>query len=504
MNNFGKVYLVGAGPGDPGLLTLKGKSCLEQADLILYDGLVNPLILRHTQATAERTNRIGTGSQRRLNQEEINKRLVAAAKSGKTVVRLKGGDPFIFGRGSEEANALADAGIAYEVVPGITAATAASVYAGISLTHREHASAVAFITGHEDPQKNESALDYNQLARFPGTLVFYMGLHRIADICAALIENGKTENTPVAVISRGSTPRQRTVTGTLKTVAEDVKQAEITAPSLIIVGNCVLQRDQINWFETLPLAGMTIGITRPEHQTEQAIQFALDRGANPLLMPTIEIHELEDWTLVDQTIQRIDGYDWIVFTSVNGVDAFLGRLQTRGQDARSFATCKIACIGPATAQRVRDHSLIPDLVPEVYRGEALAAELKPDIEGKRVLWPRANRGREIIPEELTAAGAEFDSLIVYEHRDVENFSEEVSTSLAEGSVDWIGLSSPTIAENVAALISKIDFTKSPKFVAISPVTEAAAKQAGLEVAAVASEHTWNGIFTAIEQTVSQQ
>lgn len=500
MTQVGKVYLVGAGPGDPGLLTLKGKRCLEEADLVLYDGLANPLLLRHTNAKAERTSRADSDGKRTLDQTEINQRLVEAGLAGKIVVRLKGGDPFIFGRGSEEAKALADAGVPYEVVPGITAATAASEYAGISLTHREHASAVAFVTGHEDPTKPELALDYEQLSKFPGTLVFYMGLHRLPAIAASLIENGKPTQTPVAVISRGSMPLQRTVTGTLEEIPELVKQAGLRPPSLIIIGECVDQRDEINWFESLPLAGMTIGITRPDDQADSAIKLAHSLGAQPLLMPTIEIHPIDDWTEVDAAIRSIQTYDWITFTSVNGVDAFLQRLWDLGFDSRILSNSKIACIGPATEERLKTYSLRADIVPEIYRGEELASALAEHITGKNILWPRANRGREVLPEILTEAGAEFHSLISYDHLDVERFSDEVTKALVNGEVDWIGLSSPTIARNIANLITKLDLKDIPKFAAISPVTEQAAIEAGLEIATVAIVHTWDGIFDAISRS----
>lgn len=497
MSQLGKVYLVGAGPGDPGLLTLKGKRCLEQADLILYDGLVNPLILRHSQATAERTSRAGSDGRRILDQSEINQRLVEAGLAGKIVVRLKGGDPFIFGRGSEEAKALADAGVPYEVVPGITAATAASEYAGISLTHREQASAVAFVTGHEDPAKPESSLDYANLAAFPGTLVFYMGLHRLPQITAALLQQGKPGSTPVAVISRGSTPLQRTVTGTLEAIPEVVQQAGLRPPSLIIVGECVDQRKSINWFESLPLAGSTVGITRPIDQADSAIELAHSLGAQPHLMPTIEIHPIADWTEVDAAIQNIAAYDWLIFTSVNGVDAFLGRIWELGRDNRILAHTKIACIGPATAERLAAFSIRADLVPTVFRGEALAEELRHHVSGQKVLWARANRGREILPEVLSAAGAEFQSLVVYDHRDVSAFNAETIRALTNHEIDWIALSSPTIARQIAKLLAMLDLAKQPKFAAISPVTEAAAEEAGLLISAVASVHTWQGLFDAI-------
>lgn len=499
VSDVGKVYLVGAGPGDPGLLTIKGRRCLAQADLVLYDGLVNPLLLRHVRATAERTSRVGAGSDRQAEQQEIHRRLIEAARAGKTVVRLKGGDPFIFGRGSEEAAALAEAGIPFEVVPGITAAIAAGEYAGISLTHRELASAVAFVTGHEDPTKPNLSLDYDVLARFPGTLVFYMGLHRLTAIAERLMAHGKDPRTPACVISRASTPRQRIVTDSLERIASTASAAGLRPPSLIVVGECVTQRERIDWFGKLPLSGRTIGITRPEGQTDDAVDRALELGALPVLMPTIEIRPLTDWTEVDAALDRLLEYDWIVFTSVNGVDAFVGRLWTLGRDARALAGIRLAAIGPATASRLESYRLRADLVPEVFRGEALAEALRPHVGGKKVLWPRANRGREVLPEQLIAAGAEFESLVVYRHEDVKTFSDEVMALLETDELDWIALSSPTIARNVAAILGDGLSGKRVRLAAISPVTAEAAMQSGLSIAAVAAEHTWNGLFQAIEQ-----
>ena len=498
----GKVYLVGAGPGDPGLLTLKGQRCLAEADLVLYDGLVNSLILRHSRAEAERTCRVDTGRGKRLDQSAINDQLIEAARAGKTVVRLKGGDPFIFGRGSEEAAALAEAGIPFEVIPGITAATAAAEYAGISLTHRDLASAVAFITGHENPGKPAQALDYEQLSRFSGTLVFYMGLHRLPQIAAALVEHGRSSTTPVAVISRGTTPQQRTITGTLDDIAEKVRNAALHAPSLIIVGECVLQRDRINWFESLPLFGVSIGITRPPGQADEVIDLVLSRGGEPVLMPTMAIRPIRDWSEVDAKLDQIGEFDWIVFTSVNAVDAVFGRLWKRGGDARQLGSGRIACIGPATAERLERFGVRADLVPEVYRGEALADSLAPHVKGKRVLWPRANRGRDVLPEGLTTAGAIYEEVIVYEHQDLDAAPVSVLERIDGSALDWVALGSPAVARQVADWLAGRDVANT-RFAAISPVTEQAALEAGLNVDAVATEHTWAGLIRAIEETVTQ-
>jgi uroporphyrinogen III methyltransferase/synthase len=498
--NLGKVYLVGAGPGDPGLLSLKGRDCLAKADVVLYDGLVNPLLLRHTKARAERTCRsMGPGG-RVLPQAEINSQLIAAAREGKTVVRLKGGDPFIFGRGSEEAAALAEAGIPFEVVPGITAAVAAGEYAGISLTHRQHASAVAFITGHEDPHKPGSSLDYQNLAAFAGTLVFYMGLHRLPLIVESLLSAGKPAQTPACVISRATTPRQRTVTATLEELPQAVADAGLHAPSLIIVGDCVLQREKISWFEHRPRVGKLIAITRPIHQADAAVAQALDLGAQPVLLPTIEILPPEEWSLVDQALSRLGDFDWLIFTSANGVESLLSRLWSLGRDARCLGHLKLAAIGPATAESLHRFQLRADVVPESFRAEALAEALKPLVKGQRVLWAGANRGRDVLPAELEAAGANVEKLVVYQNRDAGDVPPESRELLEAGEVDWIALSSPSIARNLKSLIGPKAWDhvgRRTRIVSISPVTTAAAREAGLPVHAEAAEYTWPGLFQAI-------
>ena len=525
----GVVYLVGAGPGDPGLLTLRGLECLQLADLILYDGLANPQLLEFSKATAERTARVGGPGSRHLDQSEINQRLIAAAREGKTVVRLKGGDPFIFGRGSEEAVALSEAGIPFEVVPGITAATGAAVYSGISLTHRDHASAVALITGHEDPTKPESALPYEQLGQFPGTLVFYMGLHRIEQITHSLIEAGRSPTESAAVVCQATTPRQQVVTGTVSTIAKVALAAKLKPPSLLIVGDCVRLREQASWVEKRPLHGLRIGITRPAGQAEESVRRARQLGADPILMPTIAVAPITDWTEVDAVFSsrvgfsprentisqdawakahatathRLSHFDWAVFTSANGVDAFLGRLWERGGDGRSFGSCRLAAIGTATAERLAKWHLQADLVPDEFRAEALAAALKEQVAGKRVLWVKASRGRDVLPQALRAAGADLTELPVYQNIDVTEFTPQVEELLRAGDLDWICLSSPSGANSLARLLpaearSRLGHTL--HIAAISPITAAAASEAGLLVTVTASEATWDGLFDAIAET----
>jgi uroporphyrinogen III methyltransferase/synthase len=506
IEQVGRVYLVGAGPGDPRLLTVRGLWCLRQADLVLYDGLVNPLLLRETLAAAERTSRVDAGDGRRLDQDEINRRLIEAARAGKTVVRLKGGDPFVFGRGSEEAAALAAAGIPFEVVPGVTAAVAAGAYAGFSFTHRDLSSAVAFVTGHEDPGKTTSRIDYESLAHFPGTLVFYMGLDRLPEIARSLIEHGRAATTPAAVICKATLPTQRTLTGTLADIAMRAKSAGMKPPSLIIVGDCIRQRENIAWFEQRPLFGQCIGITRPMEQAGPEIERCLDLGAQPVLMPLIQIEPPDDWTEIDSAIERLAEVDWLVFTSVNGVRAFLGRVWETGRDVRALSHIKLAAIGPATADALAEYHLRADVMPESYRSEDLAAALLPHVSGGRLLWPRASRGRDVLIDALTDAGAKFETVIAYRHVDAQELPAEAAKLLEAGLLDWILLSSPAIARRLADLLSaaaRSQMGTTTRLAAISPVTADAARECGLPIAAMAETHTWPGMWDSIVRLPSK-
>jgi len=442
MPHAGKVYLVGAGPGDPGLLTIKGLECLRSADLVLYDGLVNPLLLRFARGDAERTHRqFAAGGS---SQEAINQRLIEEARAGKIVVRLKGGDPYIFGRGSEEAAALFAANVDFEVVPGVTAAVAAGEYAGLSFTHRQYASAVALITAHEDPVKGESALDYEAIARFPGTLVFYMGLQRLESLADDLIRAGLPASTPACLISSATNPSQKTIVAPLGDLAQAVRNAGVRPPSVIVIGECVTRRENIAWFEKRPLFGRRIGITRPTAQAGPVIERILQLGAEPILLPTIEILPPSDWSPIDYVIGRLRDFDWLVFTSVNGVDSFLSRLWQSGGDARSLAGAKIATIGSATGDALRRFGLRPDLVPPEFRAESLAAELAPHVGGKRVLWPRADRGRDVLSEQLSRAGATVDEVVVYRNVDVAGLPPGELGRVERGELDWMDWEAPRL------------------------------------------------------------
>ena len=498
----GKVYLVGAGPGDPGLLTIRGRDILASADLVLYDGLANPLLLRHTTAVCERTARTRVGSNTVVPQHEINERLILEARMGKAVVRLKGGDPFIFGRGSEEAAALEAAGIPFEVVPGITAATAAGEYAGFSFTHRDIASAVAFVTGHEDPSRESSRLNYDTLVAFPGTLVFYMGLGRLQTICEKLIRHGKPETTPAAVICQASLSGQQVVVSTLSELPTAAAVARLKPPSLIVVGDCVNLRQPHSWFERRPLFGLRIGVTRPAHQCDSVVRKIVELSGEPVIMPLIAINPVasEQQHVVDETLQRLNDFQWLIFTSVNGVAAFMRRLWATGRDARNLGHLRIAAIGSSTAAALEQHSLRADIVPDSFRAEALAAQLIGRVKGQNVLWARASRGRDVLPRMLTEAGATVTQLVVYRNDDIAEFDSGIVDQLRGGALHWVGLSSPSIARQFADVLHKHQLKPdqlTTRLAAISPVTAEAAREAGLNVAVEATTYTWDGIVDAI-------
>lgn len=497
-----RVYLVGAGPGDPGLISLRAVECLKQADLVLYDGLVNPLLLRHTDGVCERTARTRRDGVSIVQQEEINQRLIKEARSGRTVVRLKGGDPYIFGRGSEEADALASAGISFEVVPGITAATAAAEYAGFSFTHRQISSAVAFVTGHEDPLRETSRLNFAALAEFPGTLVFYMGLSRLTEICQQLIECGKSPETPAAVVCKASLPGQQVETGTLYTLPQMVRTAGLKPPSLIVVGECVQQRKRHSWFEELPLFGKSIGITRPIRQSAEIADRIIRLGGEPVLMPMIDIQPVPESDIpgIHQRLRQLSDDSWLIFTSINGVSEFFRHLWLANLDTRAIGHLQIAAIGSSTAAALKGHGVRADVIPNTFRAESLAEAIIPYVAKKKVLWVRASRGRDVLPEMLQSAGAIVDELVVYQNIDACEFDSGIAQRIREGSLSWVGLSSPSIARQFAEMLLRHQLQPmrmATRLASISPITSEAAREAGLKVTAEATTFTWDGIIEAI-------
>lgn len=491
----GKVYLVGAGPGDPGLLTLRGARCLQRADLVLYDYLVNPAVLQHAPAQAERVclGHHGQG-QRHVTQEEINARMIQAARQGKRVVRLKGGDPDVFGRGAEEIEALRAAAVPYQTVPGVTAALAAAGYAGIPITHGLYSSAVALVTGHERGCKKEPALDYSALASFPGTLIFYMGITSARQWSQALLDRGKAADTPVAIVRRCTWPDQRVVRSTLATVADTIAREGLRPPAVIVVGDVVARAPEETWFTLRPLAGRRIVITRAREQAEDLCDELSDLGAEVLYQPAITISAPPDWAPVDAALDRLETYDWVVFSSANGVRYLLDRLVERA-DLRRLGRSRLAAIGPGTAEELARYRLKADLVPREFRAEALAAELIGADAGRRFLLARASRGREVLAEQLSAAGREVDQVVVYSSTDVQVADDEVVAALREGRIDWITVTSSAIARSLARLFG--DDLRRAKLASISPITSGELRKLGYEPAAEATQYTMGGLVEAI-------
>ncbi len=418
------VWLVGAGPGDPGLLTVRAVECLAQADLVLYDQLVPPRLLEYAPAGAERICVADLPGRHPERYPHIHRTMIEAARLGKRVVRLKGGDPFLFSRGGEEAGALSQAGIAYEIVPGVTSALAAAACAGIPLTHRLHASAVAFITGHEDPAKVYDKLDWQALASFPGTLVIYMGMARLPQITQQIIEHGKDRETPAAAVRWASTGQQWTIEAPLCELPRAVQAGGMKSPAIIVIGPVVNLRSQLAWFERRPLFGKRIWVTRPRRQSDVLVRRLELLGAIPLVAPLLEICKPADWAPVDRAIDEIKLYHWLVFTSANGVHAFMQRLLQRGCDLRTLGAVRLAAIGSGTADALRSYHLLADLVPDEFRSESLAAALKEKAAGQRILLARADRGRDILRQELMAQ-ASVEQIAVYSQADVIDPGREV-------------------------------------------------------------------------------
>jgi len=459
---MGRAYLVGAGPGDPGLLTLRAVECLREADFILYDYLTNPRTLDFARPDAERfrvTQFPGTHAER---WQHIPQKLIDEVRKGKVVVHLKGGDPLVFGRGAEEAEALRRAGISYEIVPGVTAALAAAACSDIPLTHRAHSSAVAFVTGHEDPDKSESHLDWGALAHFPGTLAIYMGVTQLGHITRGLLDGGMSPDVPAALVYRASTGEQKTVTAPLGRLEERVRAADLGRPSLVLLGPAVGLKPDVSWFESRPLFGLRVVVTRPKAQAIGFIRRLELLGAAPMHLSPIEIRPPADWGPADAAIRRLrdGGYDWVVFTSANGVTAFLDRLADLGLDARVFGRAQVAAIGSATAAAIAERHLIPDLVPtEDMHSERLAELLTERCRGGRVLLAQAVQGRGLLRDVLSAI-ATVEVAPVYDQVMSIDGTEDVFDRLRRGEVDAVTLTSPNIA---TAFLGKCDETTRQRF-----------------------------------------
>ncbi len=508
----GVVYLVGAGPGDPGLMTARSLELIASAEAIYYDRLIPPGALDGAREDAELVYVGKAPGKPSVPQEEIGERLIEAARAGKSVVRLKGGDPFVFGRGGEEGEALREAGIEFELVPGITAGVAASAYAGIPVTHRDDASAVAFVTGHEDPEKDESALDWEALARFPGTLVFYMGVKRLADNAAALIAAGRDADEPAAAVERGTMEGQRTVVATLGTLADAVERESIGAPALIVVGPVVERREALAWLERRPLAGKRIVVTRARAQASGLAKRLRGLGAEVVELPAIRIEPRIESDEVKRAVERIGDYSLIVLTSPNGVRLLFEALRNAGLDARALTGPKkqqvgkiepgavanigttVAAIGPGTARALSRCGISADIVPERFVAESLVEALaEVDVAGKKVLVARAAEARDVIPEHLSGRGAEVDVVALYETVREEPAPEAVEA--AQGA-DYVTFTSSSTVRNLTDVLGE-RFPSAARIVSIGPVTSEAVVEAGLEVHVEAERHDIDGLVSAL-------
>lgn len=495
----GTVYLVGAGPGDPGLLTVRGRELLARSEVVVYDALVSPRLLEHAPASAERIYAGKRGAAHALEQEEINRLLVARARSGATVVRLKGGDPFVFGRGGEEALALAEAGVPFEVVPGVTAGLAAAACAGIPATHRGLASAVSLVTGHETPGKEESAVDWPALARTKGTLIFYMGVERLGAICARLIEAGLAADTPACAIRWGTTPLQRTVAGTLAGLPEQVQAAGLTPPAVLVVGAVVALRDKLAWFEARPLFGRRVVVTRARAQASAFAAQLEALGAEVVEWPAIRIEPAADLTPLRAAVARLASYDWIFFTSVNAVDVFFALLHESGRDARALAGHRLVAIGPATADRLNGFGIRPDVQPAEYTSAAIVEALSArDLRGERILCPRADIAPADLPEALTRRGAVVTEVTAYRTVPDAAQASTVAAMLGRGEVHWLTFTSSSTVTNFFAAIEPAAVKPgAARIASIGPMTSAAVRRFGLEPAVEAPTHTIPGLIQAI-------
>lgn len=500
--NKGKVYLVGAGPGDPGLLTLRGKECLEQADVVLYDYLANPILLAHAQDQAERVYVGRRGKGKYPEQEAINRLLIERANAGNVVVRLKGGDPFVFGRGGEEAEVLASAGIEFEVVPGVTAAVAAPAYAGIPVTHRTLASTLTIVTGHEDSAKSATALDWSRLATSQGTVVFLMGRKNLSTIAATLMAEGRAGATPVAIIRWGTRVSQQTVVGTLADIADKADAAQMEPPTVIVVGEVVRLRSKLNWFERRPLFGKRVLLTRAKEQADELAARLAGYGAEPVEAPTIKIVPPLDWAPVDHAISEIGTYDWIIFTSVNGVSRFMTRLFARGLDSRCLAGRQLCCIGPRTAQELKKFGVKADVIPAEYQAEGVLAALnRQNLKKARILIPRAEVARELLPEELRAAEAHVEVISVYRTLTPDQDSEEWRKELMDHRIHVVTFTSSSTVRNFVAMLGGAEAVKpllqSVTIACIGPITAKTAEEYGMTVPIMPSENTIPGLVEAI-------
>jgi len=481
----GYVYLIGAGPGDPGLITVKGRECIARADVILYDYLANKSLLDAARPDAELIYAGKVGGAHNREQRQINEMLVEKAAEGKIVARLKGGDPFIFGRGGEECEALVDAGIPFEVVPGVTAAVGAAAYAGIPLTHRDFTTSVAFVTGHESEGKEVSNIDWEGLSLGSGTVVFYMGMKNLPLITENLVARGRAPETPVALIRWGTRPEQEILTGTLADIAEKARRAGFKPPAITVVGDVVRLRERLRWFDSRPLFGKGVLVTRATEQAGRFSGLLGEKGALVFECPAIEVAPPENFAGLDEALGSLSGFDWLVFTSVNGVERFFERLHAGGGDSRALGPCRVAAVGPRTAEALAAHGIRPDLIPSGYHAEGIVeAFAGQDVSGSKALYPKADRARDVIPAGLAALGMEVVAPVAYRTTLPDSLPHEALAALEERRIHCVTFTSSSTVSNLAAMVGEnrlIHLLEGVAVASIGPVTSATCRELGLRV-----------------------
>lgn len=489
------VYLIGAGPGDVGLLTLKAKKILESAEVLIYDKLANEKILNFAPKSCEKIFVGKSAGNHTLSQEEINKLLVEKSAGKNFVVRLKGGDPFVFGRGGEEGIFLRENKISFEIIPGVTSAISVPAYAGIPVTHRGIATSFAVVTGHEDPRKNESSINWEKISTAADTLIFLMGMANLSEIISKLIENGRDKKTPAAIIQNGTKFSQKVLVTTLENAAADVKKNNLKPPAIFVVGEVVNLREKLKWFDEKILFGKKILVTRARNQASKLAEKLENLGAEVLEFPTIKISSPSDnFESADNAIKNLKVFDWIIFTSANGVEKFFERLKFFKLDARIFSNAKVAAIGSATAEKLSDFGIIADLIPKEFYAESLIDSLKNSVDGKNILIARAEVAREILPKELENFGAKVTIAKVYKTVP----ENENSAEIFKNKTDLITFTSSSTVENFVAAVGE-ESLKNFKTAAIGPITAETLKKFGVNPDIVAEKFTVDGLVDAIKK-----
>jgi uroporphyrinogen III methyltransferase/synthase len=497
----GYVYLVGAGPGDPGLITVKGRDCIGRADVIIYDYLANKGLLGYALPDTELIYAGKVGGAHNHEQWQINELLVNKAIQGNTVVRLKGGDPFVFGRGGEECEALAVAGVPFEIVPGITSGIAAPAYAGIPLTHRDFTTSVAFVTGHESHGKEASEIDWEKLSLGSGTLVFYMGIKNLAQIVENLLAHGRLPETPVALVRWGTRPEQEVLTGTLTDIVEKARKASFKPPAVTVIGEVVNLREKLRWFDNRPLSGKGILVTRSADQAGEFTRLLTGHGAHVFECPSISIIPPESYDDLDHAITSLHCFNWLIFTSYNGVKHFFHRLHALKLDSRALALCRVCAVGPKTSAALAVHGIRADLVPADYKAEGVVEAFKSlDVADKTALFPRADRARDVIPAGLRKLGMEVEAPVAYCNVTPEDLPHNVLEAMEGKRIHCAAFTSSSTVENLAAMVGEnrlLHLLDGVRIASIGPITSKACRELGLQVAVEPAEHTIEALTAGI-------